>query len=176
MARPTIDQVRSIGNVTQLFRWNVIFAQFPKAAVAGAPRPEDLNLRCESTTVPKLTNTMTEVKIRGHRINQPGRGDYSPSIQLVFLETVDNKIHNFIRSWREACWKTKEGTQASKADAEAIIAIHRLNHLDVPIWEYRLIGCLLQDYEAAATLDSQEQAPVKPSMTIFYDYFEDKAL
>ncbi len=175
MARPTIDQVRSIGNVTQLFRWNVIFAQFPKA-VAGAPRTEDLNLRCETTSVPKLTNTMTEIKIRGHKVNQPGRGDYSPSIELVFLETVDNKIHSFIKSWREACWKTKEGTQASKADAEAIIAIQRLDHTDKAIWEYKLIGCLLQDYVPAATLDSSTQDPVKPSMTIYYDYFEDKAL
>lgn len=175
MPRPTIDQVRSIGNVTQLFRWNVIFAQFP-SGIAAAPRTEDLNLRCETTSVPKLTNTMTEVRIRGHKINQPGRGDYSPSIQMAFLETVDNKIHTFMRNWREICWQVKTGTQLTKAEAEAQIIIQRLNQQDQAIWEYKLIGCLLQDYEPSATLDSQSQDPVKPSMTIFYDYFEDKAL
>lgn len=175
MPRPTIDQIRSIGNVTQLFRWNLIFAAFP-TGVAGAPSTNDLNLRCETATVPKLTNTMTEVKIRGHKINQPGRGDYSSNIVLTFVETIDNKVHSFLRAWREACWQVKTGVQVAKADAEAIIALQRLDHTDKAIWEYKLTGCILQDYEASGTLDSSSQEPVKPSMTIVYDYFEDKAL
>lgn len=175
MPRPTIDQIRSMGNVTQLFRWNVIFAQFP-AAVAGAPRTEDLNIRCETTSVPKLSQTLTEVKIRGHKVNQPGRGDYSPNIKLDFIETVDSKVSKFLKAWRDACWQVKTGIQQSKADCEAIIIIQRLNHLDVGIWEYKLIGCLLQDYEASQNLDGQTQDPVKPSMTVAYDFFEDKAL
>ena len=175
MPRPTIDQIRSIGNVTQLFRWNLIFSAFP-AAVAGAPRTEDLNLRCESTTLPKLSHTMTEVQIRGHKVHQPGKGEYSPNIALTFLETVDNKISTFLRAWREACWQVKTGVSQSKADVEAQILIQRLNHLDQGIWEYNLTGCILQDYEPGGTLSSESQDALKPSMTIVYDYFEDKPL
>jgi hypothetical protein len=176
MARPTIDQIRSIGNVAQLVRWNVIFAQFP-TGLAAAPQSEALNLRCESSTIPKLSGaSKTEIKIRGHKVNQPGIHTYSDSIVLTFLETVDNVVHQFLKNWRELNWQTKTGIQVPKADAEAMILLQRLDTEDNPIWEYKLVGCLLSDYEPGGTLGNAESEHLKPAMTISYDYFEDQAL
>lgn len=175
MARPTIDQIRGIGNVTQLFRWNLIMAQFP-AGIAAAPRSEALNLRAESATLPKLTGTNTEVKIRGHKVNQPGIHNYSPSITLTFIETVDNTIHTFLKQWREICWQTRTGIQLPKSQVEAVVLLQRLNQQDVPIWEYKLIGAFLQDYEPGGTLNNEGSDPLKPQMTLTYDLFEDQAL
>jgi hypothetical protein len=175
MARPTIDQVRGIGNVTQLFRWNLILAQFP-AGLAAPPQSEQLNLRCESSTIPKMTGTDTEVNIRGHKVRQPGLYQYNGNIQLTFVETVDNTIHNFLKAWREICWQTRTGVQLPKNQVEAVILLQRLNQQDQAIWEYKLIGAFLQDYEPGGTLDSQGQDPLKPSLTLSYDLFEDSAL
>ena len=175
MARPTIDQIRGIGNVTQLFRWNLIFAQFPQG-LAAPPASDALNLRCESATLPKLTGTNTEVKIRGHKVNQPGIHNYSGTIQLTFVETVDNTIHNFLKAWREICWQTRTGIQLPKNQVEAVVLLQRLNQQDVAIWEYKLIGAFLSDYEPGGTLNNDGSDPLKPALTLSYDLIDDQAL
>lgn len=175
MARPSIDQIRSIGNVTQLFRWNLQIAAFP-SAITAPPTTEALNLRCESVELPKLTNQPVEVNIRGHKVKQPGIGQYAGTLQMTFIETVDNVVHNFLRQWREACWQTKTGISRPKTELEAIILIHRLNQQDEPIWEYKLIGAFLEDYDAGGTLDGTSTESLRPVFTLSYDYFEDQAL
>lgn len=175
MSRPSIDQIRGIGNVTQLFRWNVIFATFPNA-IANKPNSDALNLRCESTTLPKLASTPLNVKIRGHQVKQPGIHTYGASIEMTFIETVDNVVHNFMKAWRDACWAPHTGVQAAKADCEALIQIQRLDSNDNPIWEYKLIGCILEDYEAGGPLNADGAEGLKPKFIIGYDLFDDKPL
>lgn len=173
--RPTIDQIRAIGNVSALYRWNVEFVTFP-AAIAAPPRSSDLNLRCESTDLPKMTGQSIELNIRGHKVKQTGIYTYSNVITMTFLETVDSIIHNFLKNWREVCWETGTGVQASKADAEALILIQRLDQQDTAIWEYKLIGSFLEDYEDGGTLDGVTSEGLKPSFTLSYDLFKDQPL
>lgn len=174
MTRPSMDQVRSVADFTTLFRWNLIFAQFPSAIAA--PSSEDLNIRCESAELPKLTGSTITQSIRGHKVSQPGIHDYSETITLTFVETVDNVISNFLRSWREACWATNTGVTNPKSEVEAIILIQRLNSLDEPIWEYKLLGAFLQDFDPGGTLDGSSSDSLKPSLVIKFDRFEDQAL
>jgi hypothetical protein len=175
MSRPTIDQLRAVGTVTQLFRWNVIFAAFPKD-VAAPPSSDDLNLRCESSTLPKLGSTPLSVKIRGHVTKQPGIHTYNGTIDLVFIETVDNVVHNFLKAWRDICWAPHTGVQSSKANSEASILLQRLDNQDNPIWQYKLIGAILEDYEAGGPLNADGQDGLKPKLTIGYDLFDDQPL
>jgi hypothetical protein len=90
---------------------------------------------------------------------------------MVFTETADNKISQFLHDWREACWQAKTGIQREKKDVEAIIRIIRLDRQDKPIWVYKLTGCYLED-ATTGTLDSTSEV-FKPNFTISYDYFED---
>lgn len=175
MAKPTIDQVRSVGDFTALYRWNLIFAKFP-AAVANPPDTNDLNLRCESSELPRLTGQTIIQNIRGHQVKQPGIYNYGDSITLTFIETVDNLIHNYLKSWREACYQTKTGISQDKANVEAIIQLQRLNNQDVPIYEYKLIGSFLQDFDFGGTLDGTTSDSLKPQLILTYDYFDDKSL
>jgi hypothetical protein len=175
MARPQIEQIRGLGDFASLFRWNLTFAQFP-TGVTGLPSIDEVNLRCESTDIPKSTNQKFEVGIRGHKIRRNGIQEYSPTLTFTFVETVDNKIHNFIRNWREAIWATKTGVQSGPSSTlQAIILIQRLDNLDNPIWEYKLNGSWLEDYEFGQ-LDGQTSDAMKPQMIISYDYFDDKSL
>lgn len=175
MARPTMEQLRGIGNATQLFRWNLQFVTFPTALQA-PPSSDALNLRCESVDLPKLTGTNTAINIRGHEVVQPGKYTYTKKSQFTMLETVDSVVHSFLRAWREIVWQTGTGVQVSKAEASCDILITRLDQSDNGIWEYTLKGCFLDEYNPGATLDSSGQDPLKPVISLAWDYFTDRKL
>jgi hypothetical protein len=175
MARPTIENVRAVGDWATTVNWNLTFVNFPKA-IAGAPTKEDLNIRCESTDIPKSTGTSTEIMIRGHKVKQPGLYMPAGTLVLTFNESVDNKISTFIRRWREACYETRTGFQNLKSQVECNIKLTRLNRQDVGIFEYELIGAFLEDYDPGGQLQGQSADLLKPTITVSYDYFKDAPL
>lgn len=174
MARPTITQIRNLGDFAALFRWNVSFSTLP-SALAGSYNTNDLNFRCESFATPKVTGSTIEVGIRGQKVRQPGIYEYDKSLTLIFAGTVDGYIHRFFRDWREACWVTGEGrSKAPKAELTANIELIQLDNMDKPFWMFRLIGAFLESFDFG-TLDGTSSDIQKPNLIITYDYFEDKA-
>lgn len=175
--RPNILNLRSLGQVTQLFRWTVEFDTVP--AALNAWKGDAINFRAESVSLPKLTSASTELTIRGHKLKFPGIGDYENTITLTCVETIDNNISNFIRNWRELCWQTDNGSTGitqNKEDLEAKLIITRLNNKDEPIWMYTLFGCYLETGDPGSDLDGTTADPLKPVLTISFDYFNDKSL
>lgn len=174
--RPTVENLRAIGQVTQTFRWTVEFQDLP--AALSAWKGNAINFRAESITTPKLNPTSFEVVIRGSKAKYPGIGDYENTITLVCIETIDNNISNFLKTWRELCWQSEGGSSGitqNKEDLEATLHIFRLDNKDQPIWMYKLFGCFLETGESG-DLDATTVDPLKPSLTISFDYFNDKSL
>lgn len=172
MPRPSIDQVRSLSDHASTFHWKLGFFSPPR--IGTYPGIEELDLRCVSTSLPKVTIGQVPIKIRGHTVQQPGDVTYNSPLTLTFVETVDNVIANFFRQWREACWQSKTGAQGAKADVEAIIQIMRLNRQDVPIWGYKLVGCTMADSDFGTL--GPDQGAIQPTISIAFDYFEDVAV
>jgi hypothetical protein len=173
MPRPDIDQIRALGDFATLYQFNVYLTTAPRAV--DSPPTEDLNLRCLTSELPKAAGTSIEVHIRGHKIKQPGQYDPTHTLTMTFVETVDAKISQFLKNWREACWQTKTGRQEKKEDVEAVITLVQLNRQDEPIWQYKLTGCYIEDYDpTGAGWDGTSTEVVRPSLTLSYDYFEDE--
>jgi hypothetical protein len=146
--------------------------------MAGYPDSSELNIRCETSEIPKRTQNVQVNNIRGHAVRQVTNTEYAGQLTLTFIETVDNKILKFLQSWREACYQTKTGNGNFKADTEAKIRLERLDTQNNPIYEYVLIGCLCQDTTDGATLSGGGGGgeAIKPELIVSYDYFEDQAL
>lgn len=175
MTRPSITDVRGIQNFATVYQWNVMFSTLPKKVSTTAltsNNGEPLNFRCESTELPKLTNESMIVSIRGHKIKQSGIHTYSNILTLIFVETVDNMISQFLHDWREACWEAKTGVQQTKQDIQAVMELHRLNSVDKEIWKYKMTGVYLEDFDLGQ-LDGVTSEAFKPSIVLSYDYFED---
>lgn len=169
MPKPTIDQIRGIGDLATSYHWNLNFLTPPK--IGTYPESALLNLRCMSTDVPTATVAPIAFKIRGHQVNQPGQIAYNGSITLKFVETVDNVVANFFRQWREACYQSKTGAQGAKSQVESIIQLERLNRQDEGIWGYKLVGCIYQN--GTTTPLGSDASNLEMDLTIAYDYFED---
>ena len=170
---PNIENIRSISDFATVYQWSVEFI-LATTVTGGVPYPssEQLDWRCESHEIPNASNNAIAVQIRGHKVFQPGIMDYSNTIALTFVETVNNMMSNFLRSWREACWHSVDGAQHEKLDTDAVIRLVRLNRQLHPIWEYQLRGCWLQSY-TQGTLDGSTSDAMKPNLTIQYDYYLD---
>ena len=173
MPRVNIDQLRSIGNVAVPYRWNLEFSSFPANLRADSSA---LNIRCESADLPKLSSAgKIEVNVRGNKVLQQGIMNYSNTFNLVFYETEDSIVHKFLRDWRELVWESKTGVQVSKADYEAVVLLTRLNHADAPIWEYKMVGCFLEDFDLG-NLDGTTSDSMRTTLTLSFDYFTDRKL
>jgi len=175
--RPSIEQIRNVGNFTQMFRWNVEFEKFPN--LVSGPGSEAINFRAESVTIPKLDPNAVEINLRGHKVKQPGIATYGNQITLTCVETVDNIIAQFIHDWREKCWESDNGGTGKthyKSELEATILITRLDNMDQPIWIYKLFGCFLETNEAGGDLGGDSADPLKPQLVLSFDYFNDKPM
>jgi len=175
MATFGIDSVRSLPDFQQLYKWDLQFLQLPAVGPFGFPLANGLNLRCESTTLPNVSNQKIEVYQKGHKVFQPGISEYNGTLDLVFTETVDNFVHQFLLAWREMIWATRSGQSFAKEDIEAVIQITRLNAQDEPIWEYNMKGVFLEAYDLGS-LESSASDIMRPSVTLSYDYFAEKPI
>lgn len=175
MARPTLDQLRHAGDFATTVHWDVSFPTLPNG-LRGLVSSEYLNLRCESTDVPKATNMPIEIAVRGHFIKQPGLTRPSGQINLMFYDTVDSRVSEFIRLWREICYETNTGIQTARVDAQAVVLLNRRDRQDRIIWNYELHGVFLEDYDPGGQLQSQSAEAIRPSMILSYDKFIDKKI
>lgn len=172
MARPSIEDIRNLGDFATVFHWNFKLIQ-PPSGVAAVPSSEELNWRCTTVALPKRTSTSTEVQIRGHKVKQPGVFAYDNAITITFVETVDTKITKFLYAWSEASWKAKTGVQKLKTEVEGIVELELLNRQDEFRQKYTLTGCFLESFDPGGDLaDGSSSDAIKPTLTISYDFFE----
>lgn len=165
MARPTIENIRGLGDFAQTNTWDV--------AIQNAPGLDSdmLNLRAQSVELPKRTGASLEINIRGQKIKQPGDYDYSGTITVTLLDTDDYKLTKSVKAWREAIIETKTAKMGKKSEIEGQVTIRRLNRQGDPMETWNLKGVYLEDYELGDLSDAADLVTV--TLTLSYDYFEE---
>ena len=175
--RPTINEVRGTGQITHMYDWDVGFTLFPSGIAPGLTSAE-FNMRCESTDQPSSSGETVELNMRGHKVNYPGRMVPIGIITMTMIEYSDSKVAQFLKAWRNACWEIDTagaGTQLNKADLEAQIRIQRFDVTGAVVKHFDLFGCFLETFESGGTLDGVTSDPLRPTMTLRYDYFTEDA-
>jgi len=169
MARPSVSQLRALGQLALSHRWEIDFTKFPTAVTSPGIDSSGMNIRCESTTMPKATANLVENNIRGHEVAYHGITKYNGSIELTFIETVGHEVGNFLTQWREVSYNVDSGMQSNKDEVEATITLYLLDNQDNPKKKFTLTGALLEDYTPGAV--DNENNLVKPKITLHYDLF-----
>lgn len=173
--RPTFNQIRELGDFATTVNWYLQFTEVPKGF--STADFEDLNIRCESTSVPKREGNMSEVQIRGLPVvHQPGLYLPETTWSCSVVETVDNKVTNLFQRLVAINYEQGTGKALPKKDCQCKIRIVRLNRQDEEIYEYELIGAYLSSYETGADLQGSSADIIKPSLTFTFDDFTEKSL
>lgn len=163
MPRPTIQQIRSAADFQKPYMWDVSILRQP--AVANFD-PVRWNRQMLSHDVPKRTGETSIITIRGHQIPDPGLYHTSGTIQLTFVETVDNVIKDNIGRWEEALYVKADVFRGMTAD----FRLTMMDNQENPIYAYDLLMCFLEDSNIN-TLDGSTSDPVQPSITLRYTDF-----
>lgn len=164
---PNIDQVRTLGEIQSTVHWQVIMS--PPSGVHGDSG--SLDLRAISSDIPKVTGKATELSIRGHKVKYPGIPEVAGSIELTFVESINQTITKTISDWRQLCYNVQTGAMGSKARVTGTVILRRLaRDGSTVVWTYELIGAFLEDYTVPKLQGTQDEN-YQASMRISYDYF-----
>lgn len=176
--RPSVNQIRRLGNFSQMFRWGIKVVQFPILLPQWANSTQSFNIRAHSAGVPEKTGTSTDITIRGSRVRQPGVHEYTSPWSCSLYETNDTYVQQMLRDWHNLCWDTNlrntagdsRGWTEYKALLEGVIELYMLDNLDNPIYKYTLIGAYVESY-ARGDFDSDSADPMDAQLSLALDYF-----
>jgi hypothetical protein len=178
MPRPTLNDIRSAGQLSHAYDWFVVFnlagagTDLKKLASNLGVTDNTLNIRCESSDQPKRTNDKVTIDNRGHQVFYPGRTTYSNTLTLTFLEYVDMNVITFINAWFDLLWSPGVGAQSNKNDLSATVELHRVApDSTTETFAYQLNGCFPSDFDSGGNMDGSTSAPFKPTLTLSYDYY-----
>lgn len=182
--RPSVNQLRKVGNWTQSFRWGIVVRQFPYLLRGTwGNTSQAFNIRATSTAVPQKTGESTEIRIRGNTVRQPGIHNYQSPWTCNLKETNDVYAQQMLRDWHNLTWDTNlrnangdsSGLTAFHADLEGVFDLYLLNNLDNPIYCYTLIGAYIEDL-SRGDLDGENSEPMEPNCSFAFDFFTERAI
>jgi hypothetical protein len=170
MVHPKVSSLQALPDFATTINWD-LYVLTPPTGVNGFPTSDTLNIRCESSDIPRKAGQSSTVMIRGFPVKQPGIYVPSQQINLSFVETVDNTMTQFIYAWREACFATNTGVQLPKLQVTAQIRLVRNDRQGKSLWQYTLSGCFLEAYDPGGSLQGQSAEAMRASISLSYDDF-----
>jgi hypothetical protein len=173
MPRVSLDQIRSFGDISQGFRWILNIVQAP--AAVPFPNVDALDLRVETSELPKKSSTSVEINLKGHVVKHPGQWRPVGSLAMTFIDTLDNLVLNWLASWRTACWNNNTGIRVPKRDLEAVFQIQLLRNDDTPRYQYTMKGVFIED-TTTGSVDGTTVDPHRPQLVVSYDDFTEGPL
>lgn len=152
MSKPTLNQIRSLGNFSTSENWYFQITNLPKAGGISFSS-DDINWRCESVDVPKRETPTLQVQIRGQPpVNQHGTATPSGSTTLTLFSTDDMRIEKAIQELLKLSHDLETGFGHKKADYEMSARLVRMDVTGKEVLEYNFIGVLMESYDPGANL------------------------
>lgn len=177
MSRPSIENIKSLGDFATNLNWNIAIAQWP-TDMQNQIAFDDFNFRCRQVLPPSYTSQPISITVRGQTVHQPGTYTPTGTMEFQLLETTDNKVNKMLKSWRELCWSSIYGQQNTKKNVQATLYLERLDRQDNVIWQYFVYGCFLVEFDPTGGMltDGMVQEVLAPTVRLSYDYFIDQAV
>ncbi|BES79810.1 hypothetical protein YerA41_189c [Yersinia phage YerA41] len=159
---------QALGELQTTLHWAMSIVN-PAPAIGALP--ENLQIRCQSTTLPQAQEETNKVELQGHVINYVGKTTKNGEIPMVFVEGTDALAIGYFTKWQQARWsgdgKDTTGVQRLTKDLKADIKIELMGPDDVVTQTYMLIGAMPR-LENGAQL-GQTADPMTPNITFEYD-------
>ena len=188
------DVMAALGDPAPTDRWAVHCSDLPDVPpLNGGPSPRaaynalgdrDINLFCNTTTVPRRTaGDPVTIQIRGHEFERPAGYNDEHTIELELLDATNNYVSAFIKSIRDFMWSNSNGDHAGGVRALSAMygdqgysfttEIWRMDGQDNAIWGYKMFGVYYRDADPIGGNLGSDAEVVRPNLTLYYDRFID---
>jgi hypothetical protein len=174
VATININNIRELDDYAPLYKWDISIPKAPEAV--SFPTDEQINIRCTSAEMPKSVDETVEVPLKEFTDRIPGKQIPEGTLTVIFVETIDNVISNWLRTWRLAVGDPETGIQKPRKEVIADILFTRRDREGNPIYAYKAIGCYISDYDPVGGELGSDSEVVRPSLTITYMAFTETAL
>lgn len=171
MKPPSIDDLKATnGDYQKVYNWAIRFTKVPNV-IRTLVSSEKFNARCQSVTMPVISNSPIPVNVRGVEVRVPGISKYSQDITVKLLETTDSYVRRAIEAWREACWSYKTGKAKNYEDVIGTIRVDMLegDHDIVSTASYYVHDVWMSKYDLPA-LDGSNDVWA-PTLSLTYNYY-----
>lgn len=140
----SINQAKTgLGELQTSLHWHVSIVN---PSTAAGPMDENLEIRVQTSTIPRQETTTTKVELQGHTLNFTGKTTTNGEIALRFLESTDGAVIDYFSKWVAKRWESDgtdvTGKQELTADVKADLKLDLLGPDDEVTRSYTLIGCM----------------------------------
>jgi len=171
--KPTIQDLQEL-NPIRMNDWNIIFTKFPDGVDAGPLAPADFNLRARSTGLPETTISPMEVNIRGLRVRIPGDGTPNGEFNVTLVESVDQKVIDFLRNWRVAAFNPETGERKAPKELRGEMLITLLAPDLKPIRRFRLFSVWPSNVTLGELQGDPDAGPMEVTITFSFDWYKEE--
>ena len=173
--KPSIQQLQEL-NPIRLNDWNIRIVKFPDGVDTGGLTPDDFNIRARSTGLPETNITPLEINVRGLKVKVPGDGTPNGEFSVTVVESVDQKVINFITNWRLAAFNPETGERKPPKELRGELMIELLDPSLKPIRRFRLFGVWPQTITYGELAGDPDAGAMEPSITFSFDYYKEEAV
>lgn len=178
----TLDTVATLDDPLKQFvsTWTMsLTGKLAGDAFSGLKGTEQLELRCQSYSLPTMTNDQTEVTWAGFKRVYAGKQTRQGSWTVNFIEVWDAKIAEGFKTWLNILHNYKNGTISLLEDYKADVAISLVNP-NVYDAKSRANGAEQYDIKlfdvfptevSLGEINASSSDPVEIKATFNYNYF-----
>lgn len=169
------SQCRNLQDYAPSYMWRIRCLTAP----SGVSVPNDFNLRCRSSTVPKReANQMAEITVHAQKRRLPGVEHTSGQITLTCTETIDNTIRRLLNDMREVNRANETSHALTFKDAASSWELIQMDRGGRDIASWTLIECFVEDEDAGSEFTDGESTTyfVDYQITLSYSHFTKKFL
>lgn len=172
-----LSKVQNLKDPLKMFvsTWQITFKS--GSPLAALVKTQDLELRCQTFTFPKLTGDLTEVEWGGFTRKYAGKQRREGEWQVTFTEVWDSTISDAFRLWMNQYHNYKNGTisllDAYTADVNVALVnpdVYDPQPEGIKRYDIRLFDVFPSNVEFP-TINASSSDPIEITATMHYNYF-----
>ena len=148
MPRPSQSQILEFLDVQHTYQWDVNILRQPAFLNEVIDR-DRWNLQCMSHEIPVKTIESSELQIRGHNLNIPGRVITNGVLAITLFETTDAFVRRILSTWITAFEERDQGEGAANVNdylGDFVFNTFNNNDPGTPNYSYQVISCYPESY------------------------------
>ena len=139
----TLQEVYNLTDFATNNLWYLDFIKMPTTGVVMSAN--ELNIRCQSFTVPSVSVKDMPVTLHNHVKHQSTTTTQPTEVTIPFIETMDMKTTKWLVAWRDVCSRPNDNYVSLPDARRATIQFYTYSGQQNIIYTYKIEYCELRE-------------------------------